>query len=434
MTPLAFVHALSWSDLPKPVQSQTKLCLLDLIGVAAGAHHIALSRIIRDHAVAMFGGTTPLLFDARSASPAGMALAAGMTIDALDGHDGFNPAKGHVGCPLFPGTLALAHRADASGDAFLTAIAMGYEFGSRAAVAQHATVPDYHTSGSWGAVTVAAAGARLLGLDADTTRHALGIAEYHGPRSQMMRCIDHPSMLKDGSGWGAMTGVSAVFLAQSGFTGAPAITVEEAPEHWNGMGDTWLILDQYFKPYPVCRWAQAPIEGVLKLRRDHNLTSDMVDRIEVTSFHEAIRLATSTPRTTEDAQYSTSFPCAVALVRDGIAPEDLDGASLSDPEILRLSQGLTMTEDDACNATFPAERHARVTLHLKDGRTLESGTMSPRWDHRVPPTEGELRAKYHALADPLLGADRAARIEDALENLDQTPLSALTDQLFQPVS
>ena len=29
-------------------------------------------------------------------------------------------------------------------------------------------------------------------------RHALGIAEYHGPRSQMMREIANPSMLHDG--------------------------------------------------------------------------------------------------------------------------------------------------------------------------------------------------------------------------------------------
>jgi len=129
----------------------------------------------------------------------------------------------------FAGLWPLAHRHEADGRAFLTALAVGYEFGARVAEAQHATAPDYHTSGSWGAVAVAASGARLAGLSTDQTRHALGIAEYHGPRSQMMRCIDHPTMLKDGSGWGAMCGVSAIDLAARGFTGAPAITVENAP-------------------------------------------------------------------------------------------------------------------------------------------------------------------------------------------------------------
>ena len=89
----------------------------------------------------------------------------GITIDSIDGHDGFNPAKGHIGAPLFPAALMFGHVKGISGKAFLEAIAMGYEFGARASVAQHATVPDYHTSGSWGAVTAAAAGARITGMD-----------------------------------------------------------------------------------------------------------------------------------------------------------------------------------------------------------------------------------------------------------------------------
>ena len=135
--------------------------------------------------------------------------------------------------------------------------------------ALHATTPDYHTSGAWIAVAAAAAGARLLNLGPDQTAHALGIAEYHGPRSQMMRCIDHPTMLKDGSGWGAMAGVSAALLARAGFTGAPALTLERPHPLWDDLGDRWLICAQYFKPYPVCRWAQAPIEAILALRRAH---------------------------------------------------------------------------------------------------------------------------------------------------------------------
>ena len=79
----------------------------------------------------------------------------------------------------------------------------------------------------------------------------MGIAEYHGPRSQMMRCMDHPTMVKDGSDWGAMCGVSAARMAKAGFTGAPALTLQT--EHWQHLGADLLILQQYFKPYPVCR-------------------------------------------------------------------------------------------------------------------------------------------------------------------------------------
>lgn len=434
MTPINLIHGLNWSDLPADVKRRTEMCVLDVIGVAAAGHDIKLSHIIRDHAVETYGGTAPMLFDTRTASPAGVALAAGMGIDALDGHDSYYPAKGHIGVSLFPTTLALGHQAAISGREFMTTTAMGYEFGSRASEAQHATVDDYHTSGSWGAVMCAAAGARLLGLDHDQTRQALGIAEYHGPRSQMMRCIDFPTMIKDGSGWGAMTGVSAAQLAAKGFTGAPAITVEDAPQYWDDIGERWLIMNQCFKEFPVCHWALAPVQGVLALARAHSLTSEQVDHIEVETFHNSICLATSRPVTTEEAQYSTSFPCAVALARGGIRPQDIADGSLDDPEILRLSTGLIMTESDYANDNFPAKRFAKVALILKDGTRLQGDYLTPRWDFTNPPTEAELRAKFHAFADPVLGIARANAIEDTLADLPDNELTTLTDLLFQPIN
>ncbi|GAA6200378.1 MmgE/PrpD family protein [Aquicoccus sp. SU-CL01552] len=434
MTPLDLIHGLSWPDLPPEVRARVRLCLLDLIGVAAGGHGTRLSAIIRDHAAAHFGGDAPMLFEARTASLPGVALAGGMMIDSLDGHDGYNPSKGHIGCSLFPAALAVAHRAGASGADFLATIAMGYEIGARVAEAQHGTVPEFHTSGSWGAVTAAAAAARLLRLDRDRTRHALGIAEYHGPRSQMMRCIDHPTMVKDGSGWGAMAGVSAALLAQEGFTGAPAVTVDAAPAYWRDLGQRWAVLEQYFKPYPVCRWAHAPVEGVLALRRAHHLRPEQVTRIEVETFHESVRLAMREPKRSDEAQYSTSYPAALAMVHGEIRPEHLADDSLDHPEVLRLSRSMVLREADRANAAFPLRRFARVTLILHDGRSLRGDWVTPRWDHTDPPTEGELRVKFHDLADPVLGRPRADAIEDALSKLERTGLAPLTDQLFAPIN
>ena len=423
------IHGLAWEDLTDSTRAQARLCLLDLIGVAAGGATTRLSRIIRTHAADQFGGSNRMLFDTRTASASGVALAAGMTIDALDGHDGYNPAKGHVGCGLFAGLFATG--AQATGRDILTTTVLGYEIGSRLAVTLHGSVADYHTSGAWVAVTAAAAAARLMKLGAGQTVHALGIAEYHGPRSQMMRCIDHPTMLKDGSGWGAMAGVSAAYLARDGFTGAPAVTMEGPA--WGDLGSRWLILEQYFKPYPVCRWAQAPVEAVLTLRRTHGLTSADVTGIAIETFHEATRLAVNTPATTEEAQYSTSFPTAVALVRGRLGPADIADDALCDPEIRRISQLVTMTENARANAVFPGTRLARVTLTLASGKSLESDWHEPRWSHDAPPTEAELRAKYHDLADDILGHQRAKRIEEAIDHLGESPASALFDLLAQPI-
>ena len=432
MTPLAFIHDLQWDDLPADVQDRTKLCLLDLIGVGIAGRQTHLSRIIHAYAAAEHHGPIRLPFDDQTASATGVALAYGMTIDSIDAHDGFNPAKGHIGCPLWPAVLV--NSATATGKEILTTLAMGYEFGARCSIAQHGSVPDYHTSGSWGAVAAAAASARLQRLDPETTRHALGIAEYHGPRSQMMRVIDHPTMLKDGSGWGAMCSVSAARLAQAGFSGAPAITVEEQPDVWADLGQHWYLREQYFKPYPICRWAQAPVEAVLALRTEHNLVATDIAEIEIATFHQAIRLACATPQTTEEAQYSTSFPVAVAAVRGKIDVGDLIGQALHDPAVVRLSKAIKMVEVDHANAAFPLRRYARVTLVLQDGTTRQSEWTEPKWEHTTPPTSDELVAKFAAFAIPAIGAARAKSIVEIVMGLDSFDGNVLFAALSGPVN
>ena len=429
--PLDYLLDFRLSDAPDHVVAHARLLVLDLLGVGAGGSRTKLAGIICDHAAEEFGGVQALLFSDRTASASGSAMAAGMMIDSLDGHDGYNPAKGHVGCALIAGILALAPE-DCSGKTFLEAVILGYELGSRLSLSLHGTVPDYHTSGAWMAVCVAGIGARLQGLSRDQAAHAMGIAEYHGPRSQMMRCIDTPTMVKDGSGWGAMAGVSAVKLAAKGFTGAPAITLSgpEAAPYFADLGARWLTYEQYIKPYPVCRWAHAPVEAALELMRAHDLSARDVTRIEVESFHEATRLAVNDPKTTEEAQYSTSYPVAIAIVRGGIAAEDLSEDALQDPEILRLSEAMTMSEHDNANAAFPETRLARVRLHLTDRREMQSEWTQPKWDADAPPTAQEFREKFDGLAVPVLGANRAGAIADVIAQMPKRPLSDLRKLVY----
>ena len=374
------------------------------------------------------GGTIPMIFDGRGASVAGVAMAGGMTIDALDGHDGFNPAKGHAGCGLLPALYAVAQdNKSISGREFLLALVIGYELACRAALAQHATVADYHTSGAWVAVAIAGVTSQMMGLSETQTAHAMGIAEYHGPRSQMMRCIDHPTMLKDASGWGAMCGVSAARMAKAGFTGAPALTLQT--EHYKDLGKNWLVTQQYFKPYPVCRWAQAPIAAVLYLKVQHNIESKDISGVHITSFHEAVRLGQKIVTNTEEAQYSTSFPCAVALFHGNVLPEHIADNALKHPELQRLSSVLTMGEDEKANAVFPESRLARADITLKNGQVFASTWFEPKWDPNAPPTEEELTKKIYDYATPVLGDTRTQEIYDAIMLLENTDTQNLFDLL-----
>ena len=419
MSTVAWIHEVQWTDIPEAVRRQTWRCLLDTLGTAIGGRQTDLSGIIHNFAASAYGGQGARLWlDGQEVSPPGAALANGMTIDSLDMHDGYAPVKGHAGAALVPAlfaTLSL-HRGVVSGQDLLTALTVGYEIALRAGLALHATACDYHTSGAWNALGCAAITARHLSSTGAQTRHALGIAEYHGPRSQMMRCIDYPTMLKDGSGWGAMAGVSAGLMAHAGFTGAPALTVEgsEVAHFWADLGQKWLILDQYFKPHAVCRWAQPAMTGALALYQTHKLSPESIRRIRVFAFHEATRLACRQPQTTEEAQYSLPFPVAATLVHGQLGPAQLSGEALTDPVVLALAGRVELIEEEAYNARFPALRLSRVEIETTDGQYFDSGEVQANWDNTLPPTDEELREKFRWLAQSSLTESRLTELEELI--------------------
>jgi 2-methylcitrate dehydratase PrpD len=138
-----------------------------------------------------------------------------------------------------------------------------------------------------------------------------------------------------------------------------------------------------------------------------------VDAIEVRTFREATRLAAAEPATTEEAQYSLPFPVAVAVARGRVAAADVDGPTLSDPDVLFLSRRVRLVEDASLSKRFPAERLAQVELRLRDGTVRLSDVLPARGMPENPLTDAELSAKFHELADPVFGV-RAEALEQAI--------------------
>ncbi|MDQ2088753.1 MmgE/PrpD family protein [Marimonas arenosa] len=392
-------------DIPDSAYDMAATLLIDTIGITAAAAGLDAGQIARDHAAAFHAAgapehAAPMLFDGRPVSIPGAAFAAATQTDNLDGHDGLNATKGHIGCAVVPALFAFAaQRPDLSAREALTAMILAYEISARAAITLHATVSDYHTSGAWNALGVAALGARLLELTSDQLRQALGIAEYHGPRSQMMREIAHPTMLHDGSGMGALVGSMAALLAQQGFTGAPAITVDsaEAVPFWADLGTDWTIKKNYIKPYPICRWAHGALEALEQIRRRQNFTADDVTAIDVATFAQSAALYPGLPETTGQAQYALPFPLAVLMVHGAIGPDHISGPGLRDPQVAALLPRITVREEPRHSARFPAGRWSDVTVTLRDGTRLDSGDTNARGGPEAPLTLDEIATKFRTM-------------------------------------
>ncbi len=415
------------ASVPEDALRMAALLLVDTLGVAAGAASMDPGRIARDHAERFMGAghaqdRATLLFDGRQTSIPGAAFAAATQIDNLDAHDGYNPTKGHIGCAVVPALCAFAEaRPDLTGRDALVTMTLAYEVATRAAIALHRTVSDYHTSGAWNGLGVVAVAARLRGMGRDQFRHALGIAEYHGPRSQMMREIANPTMLHDGSGLGAFTGAQAALLAEDGFLGAPAITVEDedVAGDWEDLGTTWTITQNYIKPYPVCRWAHAAIDALDQVVTAHDLTDDAIEAIDVHTFAEAAALFPGMPGTTSEAQYSLGFALATRLVHGWIGPEHITGAGLRDERVAAALQKITIREAARHSARFPLGRWSDVSVRTRNGETFHSGDTHAKGGPEAPMELSEIEQKFKNLTT-------------ALEPTRAQALWAMRDRLLHP--
>ncbi|WP_170602990.1 MmgE/PrpD family protein [Ruegeria arenilitoris] len=422
-----FVLSRTSDEMPDSAKESAALMMLDTMGVLIGAGPMQAGIIARDTATMLYASSSPahsarMLFDGRRVSLAGAAYAAATQTDNLDAHDGYNPTKGHIGVVVIPALAALAeHCPELSGSDALASVIVGYEVAGRAGLALHASVEDYHTSGAWNALGVAAMAARLRHHSPDQLRQALGIAEYHGPRSQMMREIANPTMLHDGSGWGAMVGLSAAILAEQGFTGAPALTVEDdqAAPFWADLGSFWQIEHQYVKPYPICRWAHAAIDGVRILMLQHELNHDQIAAIHINSFHEAVCLFSGIPNTTSQAQYSLAFSVATQAVHGRIGVEHISGAGLKDPVVADVMNRISVTEHERHNQRFPQGRWADVVIETTNGQVLKSGDIHARGGPEARMSQQDIVDKFMEFAAPSIGKARATGICNAILGLNR---------------
>lgn len=437
-----FVFRTAPDDIPDETLKRAGLLLLDTLGICAASAPMEAGRIGRDAAALLYGAGDPqvaarMLFDGRSVSLAGAVYAAATQTDNLDGHDGYNPTKGHTGVVVAPTLAALAETGpELSGRNALAALVVGYEIAGRAAIALHATVADYHTSGAWNALGVAAMAARLRGQSPACLREALGIAEYHGPRSQMMREIATPTMLHDGSGWGALAGMSAALLAEKGFTGAPAITVEapEVAQFWSDLGEFWQVDHQYVKPYPICRWAHAAVDAAREICLAHGIIADDVAEVRIRSFDYAVELFPGVPETTSQAQYSLPFAVATMIVHRRIGVEHVSGEGLADADVARLIGCTRMVAEPRHQARYPAGRWADVEIQLRNGKVAASGDVHARGGPERPFSENDIVDKFMEFAVPPLGLNRAAALRDAVLSLSSDgPFSDVARHLYDPV-
>ncbi|HEX2257202.1 MAG TPA: MmgE/PrpD family protein [Afifellaceae bacterium] len=410
--------------IPGEVRRHARRVILDLFGAAAAGRTMASAEILygfaASHCAAGVEGAR-LPFDGRRVSLPGAAMAAAGSIEAAETADDHRLAKGHAGAVILPALLAVGDEAaPSSGAELVTRFVVGCEIALRAGIALQEGSSSQHATGAWAAIGAAAASARALGLDHEAARSAMGAAEYFAPAAQAARCLDFPSMVRHGAASGAQAGVSAALLAQEGFAGAPALTVEDDlfDEVWDDLGSRWRLTEVSLRAWPVSRWALPAVEAACRLREE--IAGRPIERLVVETFQEATRLSTTYPQTPEAAQFSLPFLVAATIVH-GRVDLEIVTTGFQNAAVLALAEKVELSASQSLSNIAPARRGARLIAILADGGVAETPPVEARGEPERPLSDGDLINKFLALAEPVVGKLRALTIAEMASRLERLP-------------
>jgi len=354
------------------------------------------------------------------------ALVNGAIGHALDYDDVNLAMPGHPSVAILPGLLALAEQRRSSGRDVIAAFVAGYETCCRVGMAMRPGHygRGFHATGTVGAFGAAAACAHLLGLDAEATAQALGIAgtQAAGLKSQF------GTMCKPfHAGKAAQNGLLAARLAARGFssrpdlleceqgfarTHAPDFNPEKAlAEPPNG----FYILANLFKYHAACYMTHAPIECGRDLRDRQGVRPDDIAAMTL-SVHRGSSRICNIPAPTDGLEAKFSLRQTVAMALAGVDTASLGAysvATAADPALIRLRERVEMDFRD----DLP-EAGAEIAVTLGDGRILRATHDSGIAMSDVAAQGERLAAKFDALAEPVLGAARARELREVISGLD----------------
>ncbi len=121
------------------------------------------------------------------------------------------------------------------------------------------------------------------------------------------------------------------------------------------------------------------------------------------------------PENIVDGQFSGPFVIAAALA-DGRVDWD-SYARLQDPRLRALMGRIVCEQDPEIEAEFPANMAGKVTIAARGAR-FAAKVVVPKGEPANFLGLDALRAKFATLADPVLGAERAARLAEAVLAID----------------
>ena len=434
-------HDLSYRDLSSDLIDRVKYLYLDYIGVAArGALsdsslpiHEIISKVDNTRNGAVVIGT------AMQPGPPYAALANGMAAHSLELDDVVNEASLHPGVAIMPAAMAAAQMAGSSGRDFITAVVAGYEVAVKLGIALGPAAHyarGFHPTGTCGTLAAAVSAAKLLSLDQKSMTNALGIAGSQA--AGLMEFLNDGAFTKRlHPGWAAHSGLMAALLAGEKFSG-PATVIEGrfgflhayspqpvADKILKTWGQPYEVMRTSIKPHSCCRYKQGPIDGILKIMRQHQLKAGDIEKVTLGILKAGFALVAEpvekkrNPASIVDAQFSMPFGAAVAMLYGKATLDEYTLENIKKPEIKALMDKTVCVINPELEKEYPKKWPALATITTQSGQKYSAEIEYPKGDPENPLTWEELIQKFKNLVSPVYSEDKQKKIIERVRALEE---------------
>jgi len=436
-----WIKGVEYSDIPANVIADTKLRVLDYLGLILAASSMPVGKSFRDGVLEMGDGNgATILGFGDATSPLWAAIANGGMSHALDYDDTHNETINHITGPVATTALALGERIGISGRDFLTAVAAGNEISARLGLCSPVPIIKFgfHPTAVLGTLAAGQVAGRLMGLSEAQLKDAMGLTGSQA--SGLMEHFSDGTLVKSmHPGWSAHSGIAAAYLAKNGLTG-PATVLEgrngvfrshvqttDAAFTFDRMmqniGAEWELLNTSFKPYPCAHVIHPFLDALLYFHREEGLRAEDVRKIVCPIAEYMIAVCCepaamkTRPQTDYHGRFSLQYSLGAALHFGRLGVEACSEENIRNPDLLaQVDKVEYVIDPDA-----PPTRHFKgwVKIETTDGRRLER-IVEDNWGSKNNPmTAADIERKFKENAALAMGDEQAAGIIDLVGRLDR---------------
>lgn len=437
----SWVSGVTFDKLTDAAVERAQVAILDYLGCAIAGSATETADKLRNFAAETDkGGPSTVIGTPLRARPPDAALLNGTFGHAQDYDDVSFHMIGHPGVTILPAVLALAEAGERSGADTIAAYAAGYEVSTRLGYAMNSGghyEKGWHATGTLGTMGAAAGASNVLGLTAEQTAHALGIAASMAAGLRQNFGRDTKPLH---AGRAAQNGATAAMLADRGFTADPDILeapfgflsvyggpdgsrAERLTPQENGEYEV-AVPGFQTKIYPSCASTHTALDAMLTLIARHDIDPDKVTGIDVAVVHLTPKILIHTnPTEGLQGKFSMQYCMARVLTSRFLGVGHFTDEAVSEPGIRHLMGLVNMHVDADLDASWTADRPRPVilTVTLADGTALQQRVDIPTGLPEKPATVAQVEAKYRDLAVPVLGDEDANHVIDIARNLASLP-------------